>query len=62
MEVNLSKLIISKFRFNQRVKKLEYEGLYVFFLCGKYGHKQELFPELVKDFDNANLEILVLEG
>ncbi|KAJ4832251.1 hypothetical protein Tsubulata_002019 [Turnera subulata] len=40
VEVNLTKLLVSKFRLRRRNWKVEYEGLhYVYFKCGCYGHK-----------------------
>lgn len=48
IEVGLSKVLISKFEFNNRIYNVEYEGLHlVCFGYGRYGHKKETCPLLV---------------
>lgn len=45
VEVDLSKPLIAKFRMRRRIWRLEYEGIHlVCFRCGKYGHKEEIYP------------------
>ncbi|XP_021771780.1 uncharacterized protein LOC110735912 [Chenopodium quinoa] len=42
IEVDLSKPLLSKFRLNGRIWKIQYEGLWLIcFKCGKLGHKDE---------------------
>ena len=45
VEVDLIKLLVSKFRLRRRIGKLEYEGIHlVCFGCGMYGHMKETCP------------------
>lgn len=43
MEVDLSKRLLPKFRLRNKVRKIEYEGLYlVCFKCGVYRYREEI--------------------
>ena len=44
-EVNLQKVLISKFRIHRKLYAVEYEGLHMIcFQCGKYGHRMGVCP------------------
>lgn len=60
VEVDLSKTLLPKFRLKQRIRKIEYEGLYlVCFKCGIYGHREEVCGKAANNNkgDNQNFEI-----
>lgn len=43
VEVDIIKVLISRFEFNNHIYNVEYEGLHlVCFGCGRYGHKKEV--------------------
>jgi len=45
VDVDLTKPLLSKFRLNGRVWRIQYEGLkLICFHCGKYGHKDDVCP------------------
>ena len=45
VEVDLTKPLLSKFRLNGRIWRIQYEGLRMICLaCGKQGHKEESCP------------------
>jgi len=45
VEIDLAKPLLSKFRMNGRIWRIQYEGLrMVCFNCGKVGHKEESCP------------------
>lgn len=47
VEVDLRKILVSKFKLNGRIYNVEYEGLHlVCFGCGCYGHKKDECPLL----------------
>lgn len=47
MESDLKKPLISKFIFNDKIHRVEYEGLHtIYFECGIFGHTQEHCPTL----------------
>lgn len=44
-EVDLKKPLLSKFRLNGRISKIQYEGLrMICFCCGKHGQREENYP------------------
>lgn len=44
VKVDFLKKLLPKFRLKNRIRKIEYEGLYlVCFKCGIYGHREEVF-------------------
>lgn len=50
IEIDLRKILRSKFELNGRIYKVEYEGLnLVCFSCGRYGHQREVCPLLVEN-------------
>ncbi|KAJ1406797.1 Zinc finger, CCHC-type [Sesbania bispinosa] len=55
VEVDLRKVLISRFRLNGRVYHVEYEGLHLIcFNCGRFGHRKECCPLLVEESKNMN--------
>lgn len=55
MEVDLSKPLVSKFCLSKKVRKIEYDGLYlVCFKCGIYGHREETCCTIGRDADGLN--------
>ena len=56
VEVDLLKLLVSKFRLRRRIWRLEYEGLHlVCFGCGLFGYRKETCP-LVEQLTTAGSE------
>ncbi|KAJ1422816.1 Zinc finger, CCHC-type [Sesbania bispinosa] len=55
VEVDLRKVLISRFRLNGRVYHVEYEGLHLIcFNCGRFGHRKECCPILVEESKSMN--------
>lgn len=49
VELDLNKPLISKFFFDDKVHRVEYEGLHIIcFECGIFGHKKEHCPSAVQ--------------
>ncbi|KAJ9184894.1 hypothetical protein P3X46_004579 [Hevea brasiliensis] len=52
VEVDLSKTLLSKFKFQRRIRKIEYEGInLICFECGVYGHRRKDHPSCVPHGD-----------
>ncbi|KAJ9184836.1 hypothetical protein P3X46_004523 [Hevea brasiliensis] len=52
VEVDLSKTLLSKFKFQRRIRKIEYEGInLICFECGVYGHRRKDRPSCVPPGD-----------
>ena len=52
VEVDLTKLLLSKFKLRRRIQQITYEGLHLIcFQCGQYGHKKEncLYGEMHRE-------------
>ncbi|XP_021747123.1 uncharacterized protein LOC110712972 [Chenopodium quinoa] len=63
IEVDLTKPLLSKFRMNGRIWKIQYEGLrMICFKCGKLGHKEEQCDILHKDENSSNAHDNVLHN
>ncbi|KAJ1438407.1 hypothetical protein SESBI_03016 [Sesbania bispinosa] len=57
IEVDLNKILISKFSLEGRVYPVEYEGLHlVSFQCGRYGHRREGCPLLLSEVSSKQKE------
>ncbi|KAJ1403694.1 Zinc finger, CCHC-type [Sesbania bispinosa] len=60
IEIDLNKILISQFSLEKRIYNVEYEGLHlVCFQCGRYGHKKEGCPLLLRNDDVQPVNPLV---
>lgn len=57
VEVDVTKPLLSKFKLNRRVRRIEYEALHmVCFSCGIFGHMKDNCPSLRKELQPENVE------
>jgi hypothetical protein len=64
-KVDLTKLLLSKFKLRRRIRRITYEGLHLIcFQCGQYGHKKETCPcgEQHEDLRNGSTESEQVHG
>jgi len=58
VQVDLSKPLLSKFRFHRRVWRIQYEGIkFICFHCAKVGDREELCPIKASDMSQATLQL-----
>ncbi|CAN1135614.1 hypothetical protein LINPERHAP2_LOCUS8956 [Linum perenne] len=56
IEVDLHKPLVSKYRLNRRVRRVEYEGLHeICFQCGRYGHDKSSCSS-TRDVENSGIQ------
>ncbi|KAJ1424430.1 Zinc finger, CCHC-type [Sesbania bispinosa] len=54
VQVDLREVLVSTFKLNKRIYRVEYEGLHlVCFHCGRYGHRKDVCPLLAQKEDRT---------
>ncbi|KAJ4837446.1 hypothetical protein Tsubulata_023175 [Turnera subulata] len=61
VEVDLTKPLKSKIKIRRRVRRLVYEGLHIYFECGKFGNMKDRCPEAGRDDQGVEMDVGVTE-